>query len=95
VATRGDRILVSSRIGHKKPRNVARNPGVALSWFDPEQPYGGIQIQARVVDTYTGDHAEADIDALAKKYLGEDVYPRRKDGERRIPFLIEPAHVQS
>jgi PPOX class probable F420-dependent enzyme len=95
VTARDGRILVNSRIGHKKPRNVARNPSVSLSWYDPEQPYGAIQIQGRVVDTYTGDQAEADIDALAKKYLGEDVYPWRSEGERRISFLIEPTYVQS
>jgi hypothetical protein len=46
-----------------------------------------------VVDEYTGDRAEADIDSLAKKYLGEDVYPWRKPGEKRVTFLVEPTHV--
>jgi PPOX class probable F420-dependent enzyme len=95
VTFRDGRILVNSAQDRKKPRNLARNPSVALSWFDPEQPYGPIQIQGHVVESYTGAQAEADIDALAKKYIGEDVYPWRKDGERRISFLIEPTHVQS
>lgn len=95
VTTRDGRILVNSALGRKKPRNLARNPNVALSWFNPDDPYGPIQIQGHVVDSYTGDQAEADIDGLAKKYIGEDVYPWRKDGEQRISFLIEPTHVQS
>ena len=95
VTTRDGRILVNSALGRRKPRNIAHNPCVSLSWFDPNQPYGPIQIQGRVVESYTGDQAEADIDALAKKYIGEDVYPWRQDGEQRISFLIEPTHVQS
>jgi PPOX class probable F420-dependent enzyme len=95
VTTRDGKILVNSAVGRKKPRNLARNPSVALAWFDPEAPYGPIQIQGHVVESYTGDQAEADIDALAKKYIGEDVYPWRKEGESRISFLIEPTHVQS
>jgi PPOX class probable F420-dependent enzyme len=95
VAIRGDRILVNTALGRKKPRNLAQNPAVALSWYDPEQPYGPILIQGRVVESYTGDAAEADIDALAKKYIGKDVYPWRKDGEQRISYLIEPTYVSS
>jgi PPOX class probable F420-dependent enzyme len=88
------KILVNTALGRKKPRNLERDPRVALSWYDPEQPYSAISIQGRVVETYTGDQAEADIDSLAKKYIDEDVYPWRKDGDRRISYLIEPTHVQ-
>ena len=34
-------------------------------------------MQGRVVDTITGDQAEQDIDSLASKYIGQDVYPFR------------------
>jgi PPOX class probable F420-dependent enzyme len=95
VTTRDGKILVNTALGRKKPRNLAQNPNVALSWYDPDEPYGSIGIQGVVVDSYTGDEAEADIDALAKKYLDKDVYPWRKDGERRISYLIEPTHVSS
>ena len=42
---------------------------------------------------YTGDEAEADIDSLAQKYLGQSPYPWRKEGEQRVSFVIEPTHV--
>jgi PPOX class probable F420-dependent enzyme len=93
VDTRDGRIMVNTALGRRKPRNLERNPGVALVWFDPDQPYESVNIQGRVVESYTGDQAEADIDALAKKYLGKDVYPWRSEGERRITYLIEPEHV--
>jgi len=91
--TRGDQILVNSALGRKKPRNLAKDPRVALSWSDPENHAHSVAIQGRVVDVYEGDRAEADIDSLAKKYIGEDVYPWRAPGEKRISYLIEPTHV--
>jgi PPOX class probable F420-dependent enzyme len=93
VQPRDGKILVNTALGRKKPRNLERNPNVALSWFDPENPYSTISIQGRVVDTYTGDRAEADIDSAAKKYIDQDVYPWRKEGEQRVSYLIEPTHV--
>lgn len=93
VDLRGDRILVNSAYGRKKPRNLAKDGRVALSWHDPEAPYHSISIQGRVAETYEGDAAEADIDLLAKKYLGQDVYPWRQGGERRVTYLVEPSHV--
>ena len=93
IHTRDGRILVNTALGRKKPRNLERNPSVALSWYDPENPYQMISIQGRVVESYTGDQAEADIDGLAKKYIDKDVYPWRKEGERRISYLVEPTHV--
>ena len=90
---RGDKILVNSALGRKKPRNLAQDPRVALSWSNPENHQHSISIQGRVVESYEGDQAEADIDSLAKKYVGVDVYPWRSEGERRVSYLIEPTHV--
>jgi PPOX class probable F420-dependent enzyme len=93
IDLRGDRILVNSAIGRKKPRNLSREPRVALSWSDPGNHQHSIAIQGRVVESYEGEQADADIDALAKKYVGADRYPWRSPGERRISYLIEPTHV--
>ena len=93
IDVRGDRILVNTALGRKKPRNIAADPRVALSWADPQDGQISIAIQGRVVETYTGDQAEADIDSLALKYLGEVRYPWRKPGEQRVSFLIEPLHI--
>ena len=95
VDVRDGKIVVNTALGRKKPRNMEQNPKVALSWYDPEAPYEPVSIQGRVVESYTGERAEADIDSLAKKYIDKDVYPWRKEGERRITFLIEPTHVLS
>jgi PPOX class probable F420-dependent enzyme len=95
VHTRGDKVLVNSALGRKKPRNIESEPRIAMSWHGETENggYETIAIQGRVVETIVGDQAEADIDSLAKKYVGEDRYPWRSPGEQRVTFLVEPTHV--
>lgn len=89
----GGRIVVNSPVGSLKVRNLEREPRLALSWVDPTNAYHSASIRGRVVDSYAGPEAEADIDSLAEKYLGQTPYPWRRPGERRITFVIEPTHV--
>ena len=95
VDMRDGKILINSALGRKKPRNLEREPRVALSWHgtDENGAYRNIQVQGRVVDTVTGDQAEKDIDSLASKYIGQDVYPWRREGEQRVTYLIEPLRI--
>ena len=56
--------------GRVKAKNLAREPRVALSIADPDNPYRYLGIQGRVVEmTETG--GDAHIDKMAKKYLGQ------------------------
>jgi hypothetical protein len=43
----------------------------------------------------TEQGADAHIDALAKKYLGQDKYPYRRPGEVRQIYEIEPLRTQT
>ena len=96
VDMRGDRIMINSALGRKKPRNLEHDPRVAMSWHTHEGGgYHSAGIQGRVVESYTGDQAEKDIDDLAQKYIGQSPYPWRAPGEQRISYLIEPTHVFS
>ncbi len=94
IHTRGDKILVNSALGRKKPRNIEHDPRVALSFHEHTgDAYHSFGLQGRVVETIVGDQAEADIDFLAQKYIGQSPYPWRSPGERRVTFLVEPTHV--
>jgi hypothetical protein len=42
----------------------------------------------------TEQDADGHIDALAKKYLGQDTYPFRKPGEVRVIVKITPERIQ-
>jgi len=41
----------------------------------------------------TEEGADASIDKLAFKYLGQEKYPNRAPGEVRVIYEIEPEHV--
>jgi PPOX class probable F420-dependent enzyme len=85
-------VLVNSAVGRKKDRNIRRDPRVAVSVHDQEDPYTWTAISGTVISIETGDEAEAHIDALNQKY---------HDGERwtyvpgsvRVIYRIRPDRV--
>jgi len=90
----GTHVIVNTARGRVKDRNLQREPRVALSILDPENPYRYLGIQGRVTEmTETG--ADAHIDKMAKKYLNKDTYPFRKPGEVRVIVKITPEKVHT
>ena len=91
--TDGTYVIVNSAKGRVKDRNVRRDPRVALSAADPENPYEAVEIQGKVVEIIDGQPAEDGIDDLAEKYLGQRPYPYRSPGEQRVIYKIEPTYI--
>ncbi len=89
----GSHVRINTARGRVKDRNLTANPRVALSVQDPDNPYRYVQIRGRVAEM-TEQGADAHIDSLAKKYLGQDRYPYRKPGEKRVLVKIVPEPVQ-
>ncbi len=85
-------ILINSAKGRKKVRNVERDPRVSVEVVEQENPYSMLSLKGRVVDMTT-DGADDHIDAMARKYLGQDTYPFRNQGEERIILKIKPEKV--
>lgn len=88
----GNHIIVNSAKGRQKDRNMKRNPSVALSILDPDNPYRYLEIRGKVAEI-TEDGADGHIDKLAKKYLNLDRYPNRQPGEVRVMYKIKPEHT--
>jgi PPOX class probable F420-dependent enzyme len=88
----GDVILVNSAEGRLKDRNVRRDPRVALSVVDPDNPYQSLSIRGRVVEI-THEGADAQIDRMARKYLGLDSYPYRTSNEVRVIYRISADRI--
>lgn len=88
----GDLVVFNTAEGRLKPENLKRDPRVALSITNPENPYESILVRGKVVEI-TQEGADADIDALAKRYMGVDEYPLREPGEVRAIVKIEPEKV--
>ncbi len=89
----GTHVRVNTARGRVKDRNLKANPRVALSVQDPDNPYRYVQVQGRVVEM-TEQGADPHIDALAKKYTGQDRYPGRTPGEVRVMVKIAPDRIQ-
>ena len=86
------KFIVNTARGRVKDRNMAQNTRVALSIVDPENPYSHLAVRGKIVKA-TEEGANASIDAMAKKYLGQDKYPFGQPGEVRVIYEIEPTSV--
>ena len=87
-------VLVNTADERQKVENLERDPRVAISILDPEDPYRYLEVRGRVV-AMTREGADQHIDRLAQRYLGKDRYPWRGEGERRVLLRIEPEHTTS
>ena len=90
----GRNVVFNTAEGRQKDKNLQRDGRVALSIIDPDNPYRYLEVRGRVVER-THEGADQHIDAMAKKYLGQDKYPFRQPGEVRVIFRIAPDHVTS
>ena len=91
VDVEGDEILVNTLDGRLKARNVRRDPRVAISVPDPDTPTVALIVRgvADLVEEGGREHA----DKLARKYLGEDVFPYLEPGDVRVLIRIRPERV--
>lgn len=88
----GDEILFNTAEGRVKHENLDRDGRIALSFTDPEDPYKAILVQG-TVSGISEEGADEHIDKLAKKYLGEDTYPFRQEGEVRLIVRIVAENI--
>ena len=79
--------------GRFKEKNLRRDPNVAISIIDAENPYQPLIIRGKVSEI-TEEGADEQIDALAKRYMGVDEYPLRQPGEQRVMVKITPEKVK-
>ncbi len=90
----GSTIRINTAKGRVKDKNMRRNGRVALAIQDPDNPYRYLAVRGRVEEV-TEAGADAHIDSLAKKYLGQDRYPYRQPGEVRVTYRIRPERVST
>ena len=88
----GTHVRINTAKGRLKDKNMRRDKRVALSVQDPDEPYRYVEVRGKV-DDITENGADADIDALAKKYLDKDRYPFRAPGEVRVIYKIRPEKI--
>jgi PPOX class probable F420-dependent enzyme len=92
VEADGGHILVNTAEGRVKSRNTERDPRVAVSVVDAQNPYRLAVVRGRIVERRQ-EGADEHIDKMAQKYLGQETYPWRNPREQRVVLRIKPEHV--
>lgn len=85
----GTHVLFSQTTGRQKYRNLQANPAVALSIVDSTNPYRYLEIRGTVVEI-VDDPGNAFINSMAKKYMGQDVYPWHQPTDDRVVVKVQP-----
>ncbi len=88
----GEHVKISQTKTRQKYRNVRRDPRIALSIVDPEDPYRYLEIRG-VVERIEEDPDLAFINSMSKKYRGEDEYRNHRPGDERMVVVVRPQHT--
>jgi PPOX class probable F420-dependent enzyme len=92
VSSEGDdAVAVNSAVGRLWPTNLQRDAHINVLVFEAGNPYHFVEIRGIAE---VADGADEHINALAKKYIGQDQYPYRQPGEERIKFIVRPERVR-
>ncbi len=95
IGMHGDLVYFFTQERSRKARNLARDPRVAISIVDRDNPYRTGWLRGEVIETLHGGEALELIDEMAIRYTGEpfpmrsgDVYLIRcaKAGMAVLPF---------
>jgi PPOX class probable F420-dependent enzyme len=90
VTREGDRILVGTSEDSLKGKNTRRDPRVALSIVDVQDPYREAQLRGRVIERRS-DANFAVKDATARKYTGKEFPWRNPEGQVALVIEVERA----
>lgn len=90
VTREGDRILVGTSEGSLKGKNTRRDPRVALSIVDFQDPYREAQLRGRVVERRS-DANFVVKDTTARKYTGKEFPWRNPEGQVTLVIEVERA----
>jgi PPOX class probable F420-dependent enzyme len=87
VGRDGDLLILATDRKSLKSINLDRDPRLAISIMDFENPYEQVLIRGRIVEARDDNDLKI-MDALSQKYLGGP-FPRRK-WSSRVAYFVEP-----
>lgn len=88
----GEYLMFSQTTERQKVHNLKRDPRIAVSIHDPDEPLRYLEIRGKV-ESIDDDPDYAFIHKMAKKYLGTDRYPWLQPGEHRVIVRVRPEHT--
>ena len=90
VDTDGEAVLLNTAKGRVKHRNLLRDPRIAISIVDFENPYSSLTVtgRAQLIDEGALEH----IRSLQEKYHGNRDFPLQP-GEERVIIRVAPERI--
>jgi PPOX class probable F420-dependent enzyme len=86
----GDPVFLTTR-ARAKFRHLERDPRVSLLVVDPANAWRWVSVSGTV--EISDEKAEARVDTMARKYLGQEVYPWRRPEDVWVDCRIRPGRV--
>src|SRR5215475_9119609 len=86
IAREADRIVVCTSENTLKAKNTRRDPRIAISIVDFDDPYNEAQLRGRVIE-HRSDHDLKAADLVSLKYTGKPFPWRSPEG--RVALIIE------
>lgn len=93
VDVEDDKVSFNTARGRAKSTHLEQDPRASVLMVDPNNGFKWVAVSGPAEVTEEG--ADAQIDKLAKKYLGKDEYPFRNPEETRVKVLISPEKVDA
>ena len=88
----GEHVEFSQTKTRQEYRNVNRDPRIALSIVDPENPVRYPEVRG-VVDRIEEDPDLGFTSSMSGKYLGADPYQNHRPGDERVVVFVRPEHT--
>ena len=87
-----EHILINTAEGRIKHKNVQKDPRVAVSVVDYNNPLNMTTIRGKVIQIIP-DYDYSHINKLTKQYMGISEYPYKRENEKRIILKIKPEKI--
>ncbi|MCA1688554.1 MAG: PPOX class F420-dependent oxidoreductase [Actinobacteria bacterium] len=88
----GEHVKFSQTKTRQKYHNVKRDPRIALSIVDPEDPYRYLEIRG-IAERIDEDPDLDFINSMSKKYRGVYPYQNHRPGDERVVVFVRPQHT--
>jgi len=90
VGRDGDRIVICTSEASLKAKNTQRDPRVALSVVDFDDPYSEAQLRGRIVERRSDPDLKV-LDPISRKYTGKPFPMRNSEGRVALVMEVEKA----
>jgi len=88
----GDTIILNAAESRQRTRNLKRDPRVAISIYDQDNPYSSASIRGKAIEI-TEKGGEEHIDKMNMKYHGNPKYPYHMPSDPRVLIRVEATRI--